>query len=58
MIDATIVRSHACAAGYGKNSQEQQALGRSRGGFSTKIHAIVDALVYPHTGAKKRYHPS
>jgi transposase len=47
MIDATIVRYHACAAGYGKNSQEQQALGRSRGGFSTKIHAIVDALGNP-----------
>lgn len=27
--------------------QEQQALGRSRGGFSTKIHAAVDALGNP-----------
>jgi len=27
--------------------QEAQALGRSRGGFSTKIHIAVDALGYP-----------
>lgn len=27
--------------------QEKQALGRSRGGFSTKIHAAVDALGNP-----------
>ena len=44
MIDATIVRSHPCAAGYKKNSQDQEALGRSKGGFTTKIHAVVDAL--------------
>ena len=42
MIDSTIVRVHACSAGYGK--QEQEGLGRSVGGFSTKIHAKVDAL--------------
>lgn len=47
MIDATIVRSHACASGYGKNSQDREALGRSKGGFTTKIHAIVDALGNP-----------
>lgn len=46
-IDSTIVRAHACSAGYGKDSQEQEALGRSKGGFSTKIHAIVDALGNP-----------
>jgi transposase len=44
MIDATIVRSHPRAAGYKKDSQEEQALGRSKGGFTTKIHAVVDAL--------------
>jgi transposase len=42
MIDATITRAHACSAGYG--SQEEQGLGRSAGGFSSKIHAKVDAL--------------
>jgi transposase len=44
-IDATIVRAHACSAGYGK--QEEQGLGRSKGGFSTKIHTKVDALGNP-----------
>jgi transposase len=47
MIDSTIVRAHACAAGYGKDTQEQEALGRSKGGFTTKIHALVDALGNP-----------
>lgn len=46
-IDSTIVRAHACAAGYGRNSQPQEALGRSSGGFSTKIHALADALGNP-----------
>lgn len=44
MIDATIVRAHPCAAGYKKDSQNEQALGRSKGGFTTKIHVLVDAL--------------
>ena len=47
IIDSTIVRAHACAAGYKKDSQEQEALGRSKGGFSTKIHTVVDALGNP-----------
>ena len=47
MIDASIIRAHACSAGYGKNSQEKEALGRSKGGFTTKIHAAVDALGNP-----------
>jgi transposase len=47
MVDTTIVRSHACSAGYKKNSQEREALGRGKGGFTTKIHAIVDALGNP-----------
>jgi transposase len=45
MIDATIVRAHACAAGYGNQSEE--GLGRSKGGFSSKIHAKVDSLGNP-----------
>jgi transposase len=44
MIDATNVRAHACAAGYGKGQQNREALGRSSGRFTTKIHAVVDAL--------------
>ncbi len=44
MMDPTIVWSHACASGYGKNTPDQQALARSKGGYTTKIHALVDAL--------------
>lgn len=44
MIDATIIRAHPCAAGYKKDSQEAESLGRCVGGFTTKIHAIVDSL--------------
>ena len=49
MIDATVVRAHACAAGAPKQKgvPERQSLGRSKGGFSTKIHAVVDALGNP-----------
>ena len=47
MIDSTIIRAHACAAGYGKNSQDKEALGRSAGGFTSKVHALVDALGNP-----------
>jgi transposase len=47
MIDGSVIRAHACASGYKKDQQEEQALGRSKGGFSTKIHALVDALGLP-----------
>ena len=47
MIDATITRAHPCSAGYKKDSQAQEALGRSKGGFTTKIHALVDGLGNP-----------
>jgi transposase len=47
MMDSTFVRAHACAAGYGKDSQKEEALGRSKGGFTTKIHALVDSLGNP-----------
>jgi transposase len=48
MLDSTIVRAHvshragACLGGRGKRGQQNQALGRSRGGFSTKIHLKAD----------------
>jgi transposase len=42
-IDSTIVRAHQHAAGAAKNKGEQ-ALGRSRGGLTTKIHACVEGL--------------
>ncbi|OJH31626.1 hypothetical protein Wxf_02688 [Wolbachia endosymbiont of Armadillidium vulgare] len=42
IIDGTIIRSHSCSAGYRKDSQAQEALGRR-----TEIHALVDALGNP-----------
>ncbi|HBD7315635.1 TPA: IS5 family transposase, partial [Legionella pneumophila] len=47
MLDATIVRAHACASGYIKDGNDAHALGRSKGGFTTKIHALVDGLGNP-----------
>ena len=47
MLDSTIIRANACAAGYKKDSQLEECLGRSRGGFTTKIHALTDALGNP-----------
>ncbi len=52
MIDITIVRPYACATGYQKNTQAEQALGQVFGGPSTRAHALVDGLgcslqVYP-----------
>ncbi len=46
MIDSTIVRAHSCAAG-GKGGNEEQELGRSKGGYTTKVHATTDALGNP-----------
>ncbi len=49
ILDSTVVRAHPCAAGARnkEGGQAAQALGRSRGGFSTKIHVNVDALGNP-----------
>ena len=47
LIDSTVVRAHPCAAGAEQSSAEAEALGRSRGGFGTKIHAVTDALGNP-----------
>lgn len=41
MLDSTVVRAHVSAAGA-KGGQQSQALGRSRGGFSSKIHLKTD----------------
>ena len=45
LLDSTVVRAHPCAAGapQAEGGQAEQALGRSVGGFSTKIHVVVDA---------------
>ena len=49
ILDSTTVRAHPCAAGARKSDggQAAQALGRSAGGFSTKIHITVDGLGNP-----------
>jgi transposase len=49
ILDSTVIRAHPCAAGAQKKvgGQAAQAFGRSRGGFSTKIHINVDGLGNP-----------
>ncbi|PIE09650.1 MAG: IS5/IS1182 family transposase [Rhodobacterales bacterium] len=42
LVDSTIVRAHQHSAGA-KRGAEAQALGRSRGGISSKIHLATDA---------------
>ncbi len=46
MIDGSITRVHQHGAPK-KSDQEAEAVGKSRGGLSTKIHAAVDALGNP-----------
>ena len=54
LLDSTIIRAHPCATGAPVQPEaepaaapDDQALGRSRGGFSTKLHVIVDGLGNP-----------
>jgi len=47
MLDATIVRAHQHSAGAKQSSAAQEAIGRSKGGLSTKIHTVTDALGNP-----------
>jgi transposase len=46
LVDSTIIRAHQHAAG-GSGGQEEEDLGRSRGGFSTKIHIAVNEVGAP-----------
>ncbi len=45
-IDSTVIRAHHPAAGM-NGGGDDRALGRSRGGFGTKIHLAVDSLGNP-----------
>ena len=45
LLDSTHVKAHRCSAG-GKGAQTQ-AIGRSRGGRTTKLHALSDGLGKP-----------
>ena len=47
ILDSTVIRAHQHAAGAVKNGGADQALGRSRGGFGTKLHIAVDGLGNP-----------
>jgi hypothetical protein len=50
MIDSTIIRAHQHSALLEKNlgtRTQAQSLGRSKGGFSTKLHAACDAIGKP-----------
>ncbi len=55
-IDSMIVRAHQRASGVNRGNQNQEALGRSRGGFSSKIHlranANGDPLTFGLTGGE------
>ncbi|WP_193668143.1 IS5 family transposase [Paracoccus kondratievae] len=46
MIDSTVIRTHHQAAG-GKRGTPRQGFGRSRGGFTTKIHLRVNGAGLP-----------
>lgn len=46
-MDGSIIRAHACAAGAANSTAEKEALGRSKGGFGCKVHALCDALGMP-----------
>ena len=46
MIDSTTIRAHRCAAGE-TGGMQFQALGRSRGGFTTKVHLRCNAVGLP-----------
>jgi transposase len=47
LLDSTIVRAHQHAAGAEGSNAAAEALGRSRGGFSTKIHVACDGMGKP-----------
>lgn len=46
MIDGSYIHAHKHSSGA-RHSSGKQAIGKSRGGFTTKLHAVVDALGYP-----------
>lgn len=60
MFDSTIMCAHISAAGA-KRGQDSQALGGSRGGFTTKIHAKADGsgtmIVFVLSGGQKSDSP-
>jgi transposase len=47
MIDSSSIWVHQHAANSKKNQTRSRCMGRSRGGLTTKIHALVDAMGLP-----------
>ena len=47
MIDSSSIRLHQHAANGKKKQTRSRCMGRSRGGLTTKIHALVDAMGLP-----------
>ena len=47
MIDSSSIRVHQHAANAQKKAERSRCMGRSRGGLTTKIHALVDANGLP-----------
>src|SRR3712207_5388008 len=48
-VDATVIRAHQHAAGAAGSEAEAEALGRSQGGFSTKVHVRAEGGGQPMT---------
>jgi transposase len=48
-VDGTVVRAHQHAAGAHDTTPDEEALGRSKGGFSTKIHIRAEGGGKPMT---------
>ena len=46
MLDSSCVKAHRCALG-GEEGENKQAIGRSRGGRTTKIHSLCDTHMRP-----------
>lgn len=47
LMDGTIVKAHQHASGAKKNPNDDEGIGRSRGGLSSKIHCVVDGFGNP-----------
>jgi transposase len=60
-VDSTVVRAHQHAAGARGRDPEAEALGRSRGGFSTKLHLRAERggkpMVLVLTGGERHEQP-
>src|SRR5215217_7403782 len=57
MLDATVVRAHVSATGA-KGGQDGQALGRSRGGFSTKSTSRLIWMDAPSRFTSRKVRPA